>query len=1224
MKKNGEYDPPKNGSLKKMCRIMKVTMLLLLFTVYQSFGSVHAQQVKLDISLDNGSFAQFMEQVKRQSDFTFFFNDGMIMGVKNITLHVKQSAIETVLEACLKGTGISFRIKDNTIILFGADEKVKKEITVKGKVVDEEGEPLPGATVKVKENGTDGQGVVRGTVTDADGKFTVKVTDPKTMLEFSFVGYVTRLIAASDTTALKRVVLKEELKSIEEVVVTGYQRIDRKLFTGAAAIVKAEDVMVEGSNDISRMLQGKAAGVQIQNVSGTFGASPKLRVRGASSINGNQKPLWVIDGLVLEDVVELSADDLSSGDSETLISSAIAGLNADDIESFQILKDASATALYGARAMNGVVVITTKRGKKGTMKVNYRGDFTIRMKPDYEQYNLMNSQEQMMVYKEMEEKGWLNYADVSRKKNGGVYKKMADMVSMYDETSGKFGLKNTRQAKNAFLQKYEMANTDWFDVLFRNSLQQVHSVSLSSGTDKSRFYASMSYFNDAGWSVADKVERYTANMNASFDIKKWLTVNLLTNGSLRMQDAPGTNSRRTNAVSGEVERDFDINPFSYALNTSRTLRAYGDDGNYEYYTMNYAPFSILHELETNKLKIDMLDTKFQTELEFRPLRGLDVKVLGAVRYVKTTREHRVYDKSNAAEAYRAAGDATIRDGNKLLYEDPDMPGYPAKVVMPKGGLYNRSENSMLNYYQRIMVNYNTSFNEGIHTLNVMGGEELRYTNRTKSSNQGFGYQWERGGVPFLDPDLLKQQIEAGVSYYGMEEEFDRFVAFFATAGYSYKGTYVFNATGRYDGSNRLGKSPSARWLPTWNVSGAWHISNEAFMEPLEKISRLTLRATYGLTASMGPSSNSQVVLYNDVTQRPTQQEKENSIYIGALENKDLTWEKQYETNVGMDLGVFDNRISLSADFYWRKGFDLIGKVRVSGIGGQQSKSANYADMRSHGVEFTLNTKNVVYSSFSWTTNWTFSYNKNKITNLESRPRVMDLVKAEGAPRQGYPVRAIFSVPFLGLTSEGIPTVMDSDGNPCIGDINFQETNKLDFLKYEGPVDPKITGGFENTFKYGNFSFAVFLNYQFGNKVRLHDYFRSEYNDLSAMPKDFLDRWMIPGDENITSVPAILSVRQNERKNSEYKEVYNAYNYSTERIADGSFIRLKDISLTYKFDDKWVRNIGLSSMSLKCIMSNVALLYSDKKLHGQDPEFFRSGGVALPVPRQVTFSLRVGF
>ena len=1222
MKKNGESDPPRLGSLKKICRIMKATMLFLMLTVCHSFGMVHAQEVRLDIDLEKANFAEFMEQVKKQTEFTFFFHDAMVMSLKDITLHMRQADIEAVLKACLKGSNVAYRIKDRTIILYGLNDQSKKGIDVKGLVVDEQGDPMPGATVKVK--GNEGNGVLIGTVTGPDGKFSLNVPDRKVMLEVSFVGYVSRLIAASDTVSLKKVVLKEELKNIEEVVVTGYQRIDRKLFTGAAAVIKAEDAMVEGAIDVSRMLQGKAAGVQIQNVSGTFGASPKMRVRGASSINGNQKPLWVVDGLVLEDVVEVSADDLSSGDSETLISSAIAGLNADDIESFQILKDASATALYGARAMNGVVVITTKKGKKGTMKVNYSGEFTVRMKPSYDQYNLMNSQEQMMVYKEMEAKGWLNYADVSRKKNGGVYKKMADLISTYDETTGKFGLENTQQAKNAFLQKYEMANTDWFDILFRNSLQQVHSLSLSSGTDKSRFYASLSYFNDGGWSIADKVERYTANMNASFDIKKWLTVNLLTNGSLRMQDAPGTNSRNTNAVSGEVERSFDINPFSYALNTSRALRAYDDDGNYEFYTMNYAPFSILHELENNKLKIDMLDTKFQMELEFRPLTGLDVKMLGAVRYVKTTREHRIYDTSNAAEAYRAAGDATIRDGNKLLYEDPDMPGYPAKVVMPKGGLYNRNENSMLNYYQRMIVNYNASFDGGKHTLNVLGGEELRYTNRTYASNQGFGYQWDRGGVAFLDPDLLKQQIESGLSYYSMEEEFDRFVAFFATAGYSYNGTYVFNATGRYDGSNRLGKSRSARWLPTWNISGAWHVSNEAFMESLEKISRLTLRATYGLTASMGPSSNSRAVLYNEVTKRPTQQEKENSIYISALENSELTWEKQYETNVGVDLGIFDNRISLSADVYWRKGFDLIGSVRVSGIGGQQSKKANYADMKSHGVEFTLNTKNLVYSSFSWVTNWTFSYNKNRITNLESRPRVMDLVKAEGAPRQGYAVRAIFSVPFMGLTNEGIPTVMDPDGNISVGDINFQETNKLDFLKYEGPVDPRITGGFENTFKYKNLTLAVFLNYQFGNKVRLHNYFKNEYNDLTAMPKDFLDRWMMPGDENRTSVPVILSARQNSRTKSEYKEVYNAYNYSTERIADGSFIRLKDISLTYKFDDKWVQSIGLGSMSLKCIMSNVALLYRDKKLHGQDPEFFRSGGVALPVPRQVTFSLRVGF
>lgn len=1224
MKKNGEYDPPKYGSLKKTCRIMKVTLLLLMFTIYQSFGAAYSQQVKLDISLDNGNFAQFMEQVKNQSDFTFFFNDAMVMGLKNITLHMKQTDIETILKECLKNSNISFRIKDHTIILFGRDEKQQGEIVIKGMVVDESGDPLPGATIKVKEGKeNDNKGVMRGTVTGINGQFSIKVPNMKVLLEISFVGYESRLIPASDSTTLKRVVLREEIKSIDEVVVTGYQKIDRKLFTGAADIVKGEDAMVEGSNDISRMLQGKAAGVQIQNVSGTFGASPKLRVRGASSIYGNQKPLWVIDGLVLEDVVEMSVDDLSSGDTETLISSAIAGLNADDIESFQILKDASATALYGARAMNGVVVITTKKGKKGTMKVNYSGEFTVRMKPSYSQFDIMDSQEQMMVYKEMEEKGWLNYASVLNSSSGGIYWKMATAINSYDPETG-FGLQNTPEAKAAFLRKYEMANTDWFDILFRNTLQQSHSLSLTSGSDKSKFYASLSYFNDGGWTIADKVNRYTANMNASFDIKKWITLNLVTNASIRMQEAPGTNSRRTNAVSGTFERDFDINPFSYALNTSRAMRAYDDDGNYEYYMMNYTPFSILNELDNNRLKINMMDTKFQAELEVRPLKGLEIKALGAVRYVKTTREHRIHEQSNAAEAYRSASNAYIRKYNKFLYDDPERPGYPKEVVMPKGGFYNRKENDLLNYYQRAMVNYNTSFNGGLHTLNVMAGEEVRYSNRKSSFFNGFGYQWDRGGVPFIDYRIIKQQIENGVNFYGMDENYDRFVAFFATAGYSYNDLYVFNLTGRYDGSNKLGKSRSARWLPTWNVSGAWHIYNEKFMQSVEKISRLTLRATYGLTASMGSSSNSLPVYYNDATFRPTQSDKENMIYISSLENSELTWEKQYEFNVGVDVGVLDNRISLTFDAYWRKGFDLIGNIRTSGIGGEVSKKANFANMKSNGVEFTLNTKNFDKGAFKWSSNLTFSYNQNEVTDLKSRPRVIDFVKAEGSPREGYPVRGIFSIPYMGLSDEGIPRSLNENGEVVTGDVNFQETIKIDFLKYEGPVDPKYFGGFGNTFSYSNFTLNVFINYQFGNKIRLHRYYHYDYSDLDAMPNEFSDRWVLPGDELKTNIPAILSRRQYKRPKNEYQVAYNAYNYSNVRIADGSFIRLKDISLAYRFPKRWMKSVGLSSVQLKCMISNVALLYRDKKLHGQDPEFFRSGGVAMPVPRQVTFALKVGF
>ena len=280
------------------------------------------------------------------------------------------------------------------LFLFSTTLYAQHTIKVTGVVISaEDNMEVIGAAVRVP-------GTTVGTVTDVDGKFTLNVPDGAKTLEISYMGMETKKVPVK-TTPMK-IVLESATQQLDDVIVTGYQKIDRKMFTGSASVVKAEDAKIDGVTDVSRMLQGKAAGVQVQNVSGTFGAAPKIRVRGATSIYGNSSPLWVVDGVVLEDVVEVSADDLSSGNASTLISSAVAGLNSDDIESFQILKDASATALYGARAMSGVVVITTKRGKKGTARLSYTGEFTMRQKPSYRQYNIMNSQEQMGVYMDMD------------------------------------------------------------------------------------------------------------------------------------------------------------------------------------------------------------------------------------------------------------------------------------------------------------------------------------------------------------------------------------------------------------------------------------------------------------------------------------------------------------------------------------------------------------------------------------------------------------------------------------------------------------------------------------------------------------------------------------------------------------------------------------------------------------------------------------------------------
>ncbi|KAA6327375.1 TonB-dependent receptor SusC, partial [termite gut metagenome] len=1044
---------------------------------------------------------------------------------------------------------------------------------------------------------------------------------PNATLIVSFVGFDSQEVPVKGKGSVQ-VTLQSTSNVLETIVVTAYESIDKHLFTGAVSTIKGADAMTDGMADISRSLQGKAAGVQVQNVSGTFGASPKLRVRGASSIYGNQKPLWVVDGIALEDVVDVSPDDLSSGNPETLISSAIAGLNADDIESFQILKDAAATSLYGARAMNGVVVITTKKGRRGSLQVNYTGEFTSRLKPSYSNYNIMNSQEQMMVYKEMEEKGWLNYSDVSRGSNGGVYKQMYDLISQWDASKGQFGMPNTPEAKARFLQQYETINTNWFDVLFKNSLQQNHSINVAGGTEHSRFYGSLSYFGDDGWSIGDKVQRYTGNTSASFDINKYVAVSLLSNSSVRIQQAPGTNNRVVNSVEGTYTRNFDINPFSYALNTSRVQRPYDNEGNLEYYTRNYAPFNIINELDNHTLDIKMIDTKLQGELEVKPVKGLSMKAIGSFRYVLSSREQKINENSNQAMAYRANEDSYVNDHNPFLYDNPENLNLPSVVILPYGGFYNRDDNNLLSFNERAMATYDIDISK--HKVNILLGQELKYTDRSNSFNKGYGYQWGRGGTPYVDYLLFKQMGEDGVVYYGYDEKRDRFSSFFSKLSYSYAGRYVVNATGRYDGSNQLGRTRSSRWLPTWSLSGSWNIHEEPFMANNHVIPVLTLRLSRSMNANMpGSVSNALAVYNNDLPYRPTLAETENRVVISELENSELTWEKLHETNMGLDIGLLDNRVSLSSDFYLRQSFDLIGDIRTSGIGGQVVKRANYADMEIYGIELTLNTRNIVLKNFSWTTNLTFAYNHNQITHLEGRPRVLDLVRDAGYPREGYPQRSLFSIPFIGLNSEGLPQTLNEDGEITVGDINFQETIKTDYLKYEGPIDPPYIGGFENTVKYKNIRLSVYLSYQFGNVLRLDNTFSRSYSDLSAMPKDFMDRWVLPGDEAYTNIPVIASLGQS-NASGKLSQAYSAYNYSDVRVCSGSFVRLKDITLSYDLPKRLLSNLGIGSVQFRCIASNLLLLYSDKNLKGQDPEFFRSGGVAMPVPKQVTCSIRVGF
>ena len=1079
---------------------------------------------------------------------------------------------------------------------------------VTGTVISQEdGEPIIGASVVV-------QGSKTGVVTDMNGQFSLSVPEGKKIV-ISYIGMKTETVTAQNGM---RVTLATDGQALDEVVVTGMQKMDKRMFTGATAKISAEQAKIDGVADISRSLEGRVAGVSVQNVSGTFGTAPKIRVRGATSIYGSSKPLWVVDGVIMEDVAEVDADDLSSGDAETLISSAIAGLNADDIESFQILKDGSATSIYGARAMAGVIVVTTKKGKVGSNRISYTGEFTMRLKPSYANYNIMNSQEQMSIYREMERAGYLNFSDVYRASDSGVYGKMYHLINTYDPKTGTFAMANTEAAKNQYLREAEMRNTDWFDELFSNAISMNHAISLSSGTEKAQYYTSFSIMNDPGWYKQSKTNRYTANINALYNISKKVSLNLIGNSSYRKQNAPGTLGQSIDVVSGEVKRDFDINPYSYSMNTSRAL-----DAN-TFYVRNYAPFNIINELNNNFMDLDVVDLKVQAELKYKPITKVELSALASYKFALSTISHEIQDNSNQAMAYRAMDDATMRDNNPWLYTDPDNANSLPVSVLPTGGFTRDTRNRMNSWDFRATANYNDVFNDQ-HIVNLFGGMEVNSVDRRKTWYQGVGMQYENGMLASYDYRFFKQAQEEGTDYFTITDTYIRSTAFFANATYSWNGRYTINGTVRYEGTNKLGKSRSARWLPTWNLSGAWNAHEEPWFESLRPtVSNLTLKASYSLTGDRGPASisNSRVVIKSVNPWRPFAGVNESALEISDLENSELTYEKKHELNLGAEIGFLDNRINIGFDWYRRNNYDLIGIINTMGIGGQISKYGNVASMRSHGEELSISTKNIVSKDFKWNTDFIFSHSKNTVTEMESRARVIDMITNTGFTMEGYPVRSLFSMDFQGLNEDGIPTFINEDGDVTTSNIYFQDREHKDHLIYEGPTDPTITGSLGNVFQYKGFKLNVFITYAFGNVVRLDPAFKKSYSDLASMPREFKNRWTVQGDEATTTIPVIADKRLNQL-DRDLSYAYNAYNYSTERIAKGDFIRMKEISLSYDFPATWLKPFSLTSASLKLQATNLFLIYADKKLNGQDPEFFNTGGVAAPMPKQFTLTVRLG-
>ena len=1059
--------------------------------------------------------------------------------------------MEKIYFKYIKMNTVKFRLLCMLLLLFGVwhVSLAQEGMKISGLVKDSQSKPLAGVQVSVKDTS-------QSTYTDFDGKYTLEITKGQTLV-FALKG-----------------MQQQELTPTSLVV------------------------------DVTLLKEGEVAATK-----GESKAPMNTITRGQTSISKEAKPLWVLNGVPLQDDIDLKPEDLVSDDAKLLIASAIPGLTAESIESFKVITDASATASYGPRAIAGVVEVVTKKGAAGSSSITYTNESTYRLIPTYNEYNIMNSQDHMSVMQELIRGGHFKADYMSILQAKGVIGKMYELHNTLD-ANGNAIVPNTTAGRLAYLQAAERRNTNWFKQLFQTSVMQNHTLSFSSGNEKSTYYTSISVLSDPGWTKGSKLAQYSGNLNANYNLSSKFTLNVISDLSYRDETSPYITSTGT--------------LYKYALKRSRTLDPKA------YYTRNYSPYNIFNEIDNAYMDTDIATLRLQAQLTYKITPKVEATIMGAIRYQSAIYNQEKTENSNEALSYRYMPNSIIRNQNKNLYKDPNDPFALPISVLPEGGIRRKTENTTNANSFRATLSYNDSFKDGLHTLSLYGGFDMDNAKYTSDVNRNFGILYNLGYYSSYNYMIFKKrQEEDDNKYYTINNTVGNYQALFGNASYTFNGRYTFSGTLRYDASNQFGESRYIRWMPTWNTGLTWDVTQERFFNYLKPLSHLNIYGSIGITAVAPSVSNSLSQIYPNLPWKNSKQQ-ELGLNISYSANHDLTYEKNQELNIGTQFGLFDDRINISAEWFNRRSYDLIGDIVTQGVGGTIVKKGNMAEMRTRGLEIGLETTNIKTEDFSWRTSFIYSRAKNEITKLLTSPNISDMVGYDsnddtaigGFAKEGYPLKSIFSVPFNGLDSEGMPTFRDQEGNITKSNILFDSQN-VNFLKYSGTLIPTDRGSFSNTINYKGISFGVVFTYSYGNVVRLRR-LNNVYNDYTNAPRELNNRWLIPGDENQTNIPRLYTTYMYERKYSweEVTRTYLTYDYSDVRIAKGDNIRLKEISIGYTFDKDFLRDTRIRLLSMKLQATNVALLYADKKLNGDDPDYLANGYTPIS-PKRIIFTLRVG-
>lgn len=1014
------------------------------------------------------------------------------------------------------------------LVIMGAMPVCAQTIQAKGKVIDSEGKALAGVSVSAKQD------KALHTTTASDGTFSIQVAE-KTILVFTLTGKQTVELVA--TTTPMQVTLPN------------------------AAPEKKETTTV-------------------------------VSMRQATSVKSVYYPLWVIDGVIYKEDKDFNVADLASPEAKRLIAAALPGLSESDIQSFQVINDASATALYGQRALGGVISVRTSKAGQGTNSFTYQAELTYRAIPSYREFNILNSQDQMAVFNEMANGKSLDNEAVFIADQYGVYGHLYNSIYNYNDLTGEYGILNTDAGRAAYLRAAELRNTNWFKELYQHSIRHQHTLTFSTGTQKANYYASLNANLDPGWKRFENSQTYSFNFNADFrPFKGWRF------------------GIRSTASYEKKHRGGDWRPGSYAPTASRTL-----DPN-TFYAYEYTPFNIKHELQHNTRDYKTANLSLQATIDWQPITQLRLSALGALRYRDQYSVTDRDEQANASQVYRNISKSIIRSYSSYLYKPLDDPTALPQIVMPYGGIRNSQNTIDERYDGQLKAHYNDTFGRnGEHNLSAVAGLEVFEERHLNEWFDAYGVNYNLGYMTTYSPLLFTNLRNKGKQYYEIRPTLDRGVSLVGNVDYTLLGRYRVNASYRREGTNQFGRARTIRYIPTWNVGGNWSIDQESFFPKLKPLSSLSMSLSYGMSGTIPYVHNALPRLKTLLPFFGDANLIEPGVYIDEPANYDLTYEKMYELNWGLNFGLFDERISAGITLFNRQGRDLIDQVFPQGTGGfVDYLYGNVAQMSAKGIELSLTTQNIRTRDFSWSTSITYSRNTNKVTRLNTSPSVKNLTDEKGAARQGYPLNSLFSIPFYKLDENGHPRFFLPDGADVLPDgrhITSPKTGEqvswtasqpeeINYLVYSGTRTPTDQGGINNSFSFKNFRLGVYVYYSFGGVKRLPEQFATKYNDHQVMGKEFNRRWLRAGDEERTNVP-VIATDAHRQANPYLSNAYTNYNKSDVRVAKTDYVQLRDISLSYTVPKSFVDRLRLSSLSLKLQASNVALLYADKKLNGALP------------------------